>query len=289
MADTEIGSAPAREQRFQRRMSDAEALMWNVEKDPWLNPSGGSFSILDRMPDVEHLRAQLAVAIVTVPRLMEHVIGGARPLQPADVAPRPRVRPRPAPADQRPAGAGFDGAAARHGHAHLPGPLRPDPAAVDDARHRRAGGRPAAWLWKIHHSVADGTGAARLSELFIQSTRDAPALPAVDLEAAIAAAVEADAAEPQPSRRRIGRRDGDPPRSSPGRHRPPGGRRGRDVGCRSPARRRHRRWRGARRRPAPRSDHGRRRWNATQPMTPSPSCRAAHRSGATARGTATSR
>ena len=75
-------------------------------------------------------------------------------------------------------------AAARHGHAHLPGPLRPDPAAVDDARHRRAGGRARrAWLWKIHHSVADGTGAARLSELFIQPTRDAPALPAVDLEA----------------------------------------------------------------------------------------------------------
>src|SRR3954470_307237 len=76
MADTENGPAPAREQRFQRRMSDAEALMWNVEKDPWLNPSGGSFSILDRMPDVEHLRAQLAAAVVTVPRLMEHVVGG---------------------------------------------------------------------------------------------------------------------------------------------------------------------------------------------------------------------
>jgi len=60
------------------------------------------------------------------------------------------------------------------------------------------GGR-AAWLWKIHHSVADGTGAARLSELFIQPTRDAPEPIAVDLPAAIAAAVEADAADPQPS------------------------------------------------------------------------------------------
>src|SRR4029077_12127181 len=73
MADAEPGAAPVRQQRFQRRMSDAEALMWNVEKDPWLNPSGGSFSILDRMPDVDHLRAQLAAAVVTVPRLMEHV------------------------------------------------------------------------------------------------------------------------------------------------------------------------------------------------------------------------
>ena len=35
MADAETDRAP-REQRFQKRMSDAEALMWNVEKDPWL-------------------------------------------------------------------------------------------------------------------------------------------------------------------------------------------------------------------------------------------------------------
>ena len=36
-----------REQRFERKMSDAEALMWNVEKDPWLNPSGASLTVLD--------------------------------------------------------------------------------------------------------------------------------------------------------------------------------------------------------------------------------------------------
>ena len=31
-----------REMRFKDRMSDHEALMWNIEKDPWLNPSGGA-------------------------------------------------------------------------------------------------------------------------------------------------------------------------------------------------------------------------------------------------------
>ena len=35
-----------REQRFEQRMTDAEALMWNVEKDPWLNPNGGVLVIL---------------------------------------------------------------------------------------------------------------------------------------------------------------------------------------------------------------------------------------------------
>ena len=30
------------------RMSEHEALMWNIEKDPWLNPSGASVVLLDR-------------------------------------------------------------------------------------------------------------------------------------------------------------------------------------------------------------------------------------------------
>ena len=54
------------------------------------------------------------------------------------------------------------------------------------------GGR-AAMVWKIHHTVADGTGAARLSEAYIQLTRDAPEPPDVDLDATLAAAVAADA------------------------------------------------------------------------------------------------
>src|SRR4051812_50060482 len=67
---------PAREHRFERRMTDAEALMWNVEKDPWLNPSGGSLVILDRPLDIDHFRKQLAATVFEVPRLMEHVVAG---------------------------------------------------------------------------------------------------------------------------------------------------------------------------------------------------------------------
>ena len=46
-----------REQRFSDRMSDHEALMWNIEKDPWLNPSGAAITILDRPLDPDHFRA----------------------------------------------------------------------------------------------------------------------------------------------------------------------------------------------------------------------------------------
>ena len=67
---------PQREQRFERRMSDAEALMWNVEKDPWLNPSGGTLVLLDRPPDIEHFRSQITAAVANVPRLRERVVPG---------------------------------------------------------------------------------------------------------------------------------------------------------------------------------------------------------------------
>ena len=36
------------ELRFEQKMSDAEAMMWNVEKDPWLSSSFGTMTILDR-------------------------------------------------------------------------------------------------------------------------------------------------------------------------------------------------------------------------------------------------
>ena len=80
---------PPREQRFERRMSDAEALMWNVEKDPWLNPNGGTVVILDRPPDLAHFRAQLAATVATVPRLRERVVQGLGRFQPPVWRPDP--------------------------------------------------------------------------------------------------------------------------------------------------------------------------------------------------------
>ncbi len=53
-------------------------------------------------------------------------------------------------------------------------------------------GNRAAVVWKFHHTVADGIGAGRLSESFLQSTREAAQLPEVDLKAAVADAVAAD-------------------------------------------------------------------------------------------------
>src|SRR3954464_1454570 len=64
------------EMRFEQRMSDAEALMWNVEKDPWLNPSGGMVSICDRPIDYEQFRIRMRSAAVHIPRLRQRVVPG---------------------------------------------------------------------------------------------------------------------------------------------------------------------------------------------------------------------
>jgi WS/DGAT/MGAT family acyltransferase len=52
-----------------RRMSDAEALMWRLEKDPYLSSNFGTVTILDRAPDFDRLRARMEQALTRVPRL----------------------------------------------------------------------------------------------------------------------------------------------------------------------------------------------------------------------------
>ena len=48
-----------RELRFDAKMSDAEALMWTIEKDPWLNPSGAMVSVLNQPLNFEAFRIRI--------------------------------------------------------------------------------------------------------------------------------------------------------------------------------------------------------------------------------------
>jgi len=186
---------PAREQRFERRMSDAEALMWNVEKDPWLNPNGGTVVVLDRPPDIDHFRAQIAATVASVPRLRERVVSGVGRFSPPVWRPDPefdldhhiRQVALPAPGTERQL---LDLVAA----------IYQDP--YDRTRplwmfHLIEGleGGGAALVWKIHHAVADGIGAGRLAESYLQPMPDPPAPPEVDLDAIVAEAVATDASE----------------------------------------------------------------------------------------------
>src|SRR5262245_35763826 len=57
----------------ERRMSDVEAMMWNLEKDPFLSSTFGSISILDRPPDPDRFQARMEYVVSTVPRLRQRV------------------------------------------------------------------------------------------------------------------------------------------------------------------------------------------------------------------------
>ena len=155
-----------REQRFSDRMTDHEALMWNVEKDPWLNPSGASLTILDGKIDDAHFRRVLRNAAAKMPRLRERVVPGLGRLAPPAWVPDPefdldyhmrRIR-LPKPGTERQL---FDLAAKLYQE-----PLdRTRPlwrfVIIDGLK----GGRSALWAI-VHHAVADGIGQLRMAEMY---------------------------------------------------------------------------------------------------------------------------
>ena len=199
-----MADEPVQGVTFQHRMSDFEALMWNVEKDPWLNPNGGVVVVCDRPPDFEDFRRRIAHAVAEIPRLRERVVPGVGRLPPPRWAPDPE----------------FDlDNHLRHVALPAPGTLRQlyDLAArlMQDPFDRTRplwlfvivdgleGGRGAMFA-KLHHTIADGYAALRLAELYLTLERDAPPPPDVDLDRVVRESVDEDRAATE--RRRARRR-----------------------------------------------------------------------------------
>ena len=156
------------------RMTDAEGLMWRLEKDPFLSSTFSNVSILDRPMNVAAFMRRMHRATVAFPRLRQRV----QPA-PANLG-APFWQPDPH----------FD--LAHHvRHIALPGEgsmrqlldlatlFTADP--FDRARppwqflivDNVAGGR-SALISKIHHTITDGEGGVLLSMQFIDLERDAP-------------------------------------------------------------------------------------------------------------------
>src|SRR5579872_4714994 len=66
------GSAP-RPLCFERRMTDAEALMWMAERDPMLRSAFQTVTFLDGQADFDHFLARMAVGVERLPRLRQRV------------------------------------------------------------------------------------------------------------------------------------------------------------------------------------------------------------------------
>lgn len=162
--------------RFDARMSDAEGLMWRLEKDPFLASTFGNVTVVDKPLNFALFKERLDRATVAVPRL------------------RQRVRPTPAAlgapkwVDDPEFNIDFH---VRRVCLPEPGSLRQllDLATliVNDPFDRTrplwqftvvdglSGGR-GALIVKLHHTVADGQGGVLLSLQFIDLERHA-ALP----------------------------------------------------------------------------------------------------------------
>lgn len=157
-----------------RRMSDAEALMWRVEKDPFLTSTFGSVSILERPADFGRLRDRMERAVAAVPRLGWRVQPGRGDLGPPTWADDPdfdidrhvRRLSLPAPGTERQL---LDLATQ-----FVADPLdRTRPLWQFVVVDGLAGGRGAV-LQKMHHTITDGINAVRLGMQYMDVDPDAP-------------------------------------------------------------------------------------------------------------------
>src|SRR4051794_5663200 len=164
----------ADEMRFENRMSDADALMWTIEKDPLLRSTITSVAVLDQSPDPDRLVESLDRATRLVPRLRQRVVSNAMSIAPPrwefdpnfDIAYHLRWMKAPGEGTLRDlldmaqpiAMQGFDRA-------------RPlwEFVVVDGLADGRAG-----LIIKVHHAITDGVGAVKIAMHLFDVERDTP-------------------------------------------------------------------------------------------------------------------
>lgn len=158
---------------YDNKMSDAEGLMWRLEKDPHLSSTFASVTILDRKPDFELLRERLIRASHRMPRLRQRVhtapgnVSAPTWVDDSDFDINLHLRrvALPKPGTERQL---FD----------LATLLCADPfdrtrplwqfTVVEGLKGNRA-----ALIQKLHHTIADGESGVKLSLEFLDFERDA--------------------------------------------------------------------------------------------------------------------
>lgn len=161
-------------------MSDAEALMWNLEKDPGLRSTFLGVTFLDRPPAFDAFRRRMAGAVAQLPRLRQKVAPA-----PGRLAPPAWVDDPYFDLDFHVRWLGLPGPGTERQLLDLAAVELQDP--FDRARplwrytivEGLSGGR-AALLTKMHHTITDGVGGLRLSAMFLDLEREAPEPPYVE-------------------------------------------------------------------------------------------------------------
>jgi diacylglycerol O-acyltransferase / wax synthase len=160
------------------RMSDPEAIMWTVEKDPALRVDFTNVTILEHAPDAQRLRAKVERAVEEIPRLSHRVV-----TPPLRLAP-PEWRPdHDLDLDYHVRTVGVPAPGGIRQLLDLAGTVAAAP--LDRSRplweftlvEGLEGGR-AALLQKVHHTITDGVGGVRLSMSLLDLEPDPPEPPA---------------------------------------------------------------------------------------------------------------
>ncbi|MFM8236293.1 MAG: wax ester/triacylglycerol synthase family O-acyltransferase [Actinomycetota bacterium] len=167
----------ARAERFELHMSDEDALMWNIEKDPVLRSTIVAVGVFDSVPDWDRLRRRVDRGTRLIPRLRQRVQSPPLRLGPPRWSTEPafdldyhlrRVR-LPGPGTWRElldaiqpiAAAGFDRARPLWEFTLFEGLAGPE-------------GDRAAIVLKVHHSVTDGVGGMELLTHLVDLAPDTP-------------------------------------------------------------------------------------------------------------------
>jgi len=164
--------------RFDKHMSDEDALMWLIEKDPILRSTIVAVALFDRPPDFDRLRTRIERATRLIPRFRQRVLSPPFRLGPPrwcveesfDLDYHLRRVRLPSPGTERTlldalqpiASAGFDRARPLWEFTLFEGLYDAD------------GVERAAFSMKVHHAVTDGVGGMALLALLVDLTEDAP-------------------------------------------------------------------------------------------------------------------
>lgn len=153
-----------------RAMTDLEAMFWRAEVDPRLRSGGVVFDLLDCVPDWGRLVAAHEWAVRQVPRLRERVVEDSVRLGPPMWVPSKIDFGYHLTRVCLPAGSGREALLELASAVHME-PLDPCRPLWRAVLVEGVGDGEAAYLLKIHHSMADGTAAVQLFDLLHAKTR----------------------------------------------------------------------------------------------------------------------
>jgi len=160
------------ENEFDDWMSESDAVMWHIERDPLLRSTITSVWVLDRAPDESRFDEMLARATATIPRLRQRVLADQRGIAPPKWETDPLFDPDYHIRRSRVGGTGtirdlLDAAEPIAMQAFDKDRPLWELHQIDGLTDGRVG-----VVMKLHHAVGDGMGLVRMTAALIETERD---------------------------------------------------------------------------------------------------------------------